>query len=152
MPRARPRLNCNTQLGYSRFYGVWKIDLDNADQDFDDTTGIDDFWDFGTSNQYPVLKADLDGDGNATWREFGAQVRDRPTPTPTPTLEPTLAPTSTPTLYSNLDSYTNANSDPETYSHTCAHPNSCTYVYSYTHTYTHARPDAYGNDGSHADS
>ncbi len=81
--------------GYSGVYRVWKIDLDNADQDFDDATGIDDFWDFGTSNQYPVLKADLDGDGNATWREFGTQVRDRPTPTPTP--KPTLTPTPTPT-------------------------------------------------------
>ena len=26
-----------------------------------------------TSNQYPVLKVDFDGDGIATWQEFGDQ-------------------------------------------------------------------------------
>ena len=30
-------------------------------------------WDFGTSRQYPVLKADFDGDSTATWRELGPQ-------------------------------------------------------------------------------
>ena len=30
-------------------------------------------WEFGTSREYPVLKADLDGDGAATWQEFGYQ-------------------------------------------------------------------------------
>ena len=52
-------------------------------------------WHFGTSNQYPAVKADLDGDGVATWEEFGRQVRQRPTPTPTP--RPTAMPTPTPT-------------------------------------------------------
>ena len=32
-------------------------------------------WDFGQSNQYPVLKADFNGDGQATWQEFGQQTR-----------------------------------------------------------------------------
>ena len=32
-------------------------------------------WDFGTSSQYPALKADFNGDGTATWQEFGEQVR-----------------------------------------------------------------------------
>ena len=32
-----------------------------------------DVWDFGTSAQYPVLKADINGDGTATWEEFGDQ-------------------------------------------------------------------------------
>ncbi len=29
-------------------------------------------WDFGTSSQYPALKADWDGDDVATWQEFGS--------------------------------------------------------------------------------
>lgn len=37
-----------------------------------------DAWHFGTASQYPALKADLDGDGVATWQEFGTQIRDRP--------------------------------------------------------------------------
>ena len=32
-------------------------------------------WDFGTSSQYPALKVDFNGDGTATWEEFGFQVR-----------------------------------------------------------------------------
>ena len=32
-------------------------------------------WDFGNSSQYPVLKADLNGDGTATAAEFGGQGR-----------------------------------------------------------------------------
>ena len=35
-------------------------------------------WHFGASTQYPVLRADIDGDGEATWREFGYQLRDTP--------------------------------------------------------------------------
>ena len=43
------------------------------------------YWDFGTSSQYPLLKADMNGDGTATWREFGPQIAgERPLPTPTP--------------------------------------------------------------------
>ncbi len=87
--------------GYTGVYEAWRIDIDNADQDFDQSTGVDDdFWDFGTSSQYPALKADFNGDGVATWQEFGQQVRERPTPTPTPTPRPTAtpAPTPTPTL------------------------------------------------------
>ncbi len=70
--------------------------LDNADQDFDPSTGADDFWDFGTSSQYPALKVDFDGDGVVTWHEFGSQGRPTPTPTPTRTHTPTPSPTSTP--------------------------------------------------------
>ena len=51
----------------------------NADGDDNSATGSDDFWDFGTSSQYPALKVDLDGNGTPTWQEFGGQ---RPTPTP----------------------------------------------------------------------
>ena len=38
-----------------------------------------DQWDFGTASQYPVLKADFDGDGTETWQEFGYQLRAGPT-------------------------------------------------------------------------
>ena len=38
-----------------------------------------DQWDFGTDSQYPVLKVDVDGDGTASWQEFGYQLRAGPT-------------------------------------------------------------------------
>ena len=83
--------------GYTGIYAQWNIDWDNADGDFDPATGGDDHWDFGASNQYPVLKADFDGDGSPSWWEFGPQIGNRPTPTPTPTPIPTPTPTPTPT-------------------------------------------------------
>ena len=52
--------------GYTGIYRQWNIDLDgdgNADNP----------WDFGTPRHYPALKADQDGDGRATCREFGGQ-------------------------------------------------------------------------------
>ena len=74
-----------TPTGYTGIYDDWNLDLDNADGDNDPATGGDDPWDFGTSSQYPVLKADFNGDNTATWQEFGYQVR-RPMPlTATPT-------------------------------------------------------------------
>ena len=68
--------------GYTGIYSTWDGDLDNADGDGNPATGTDDFWDFGTTGQYPALKADLDGDGTPTWQEFGSQRGDVPTPTP----------------------------------------------------------------------
>ena len=35
-------------------------------------------WTFGTGSQYPVLVVDMDGDGQATWQEFGRQLRAGP--------------------------------------------------------------------------
>ena len=84
---------------YTGIYSDWLIDLDNSDGDYDETTGKDDFWDFGTSSDYPALKVDIDGDGVATWWESGRQHgRSEPTPTPTPTA--TATPTATPTATS----------------------------------------------------
>ena len=60
---------------YTGIYADWNLDLDNIDLDGDHSTGVDDFWDFGASSQYPALKADWDGDGVATAREFGGQGR-----------------------------------------------------------------------------
>ena len=64
--------------GYTGIYAGWNADLDDADGDRDPATGADDFWDFGTSSEYPALKFDLDGDGTATWQEFGSQDRAAP--------------------------------------------------------------------------
>ena len=88
---------------YAGIYAEWLTDIDNTDEDFDETTEQDDVWDFGTSSQYPELKADMDNSGHASWWEFGPQ-HGRPAPTPTPTPLPTatatatLTPTVTPTL------------------------------------------------------
>ena len=38
----------------------------------------DDLWDFGLADEYPVLAVDFDGDGDATWQEFGYQLREGP--------------------------------------------------------------------------
>ena len=35
-------------------------------------------WDFGTASEYPALKYDTDGNGAATWQEFGRQARSAP--------------------------------------------------------------------------
>ena len=98
--------------GYTGIYSNWSTDLDNADEDDNPSTGMDDFWDFGSNSRYPVLKFDFDDDGEATWQEFGSQSRDAspatsalgsanaPTPAPkaTPELipDPTLTPLPTP--------------------------------------------------------
>lgn len=94
-------------VGYTGIYAGWLLDFDNADGDFDDTTGVDDFWDFGTASEYPALKADFDGDGTATWEEFGDQRGQSPapgqtplpvTPSPTPTI-----PAPTPVVGADLE-------------------------------------------------
>ena len=86
---------------YAGIYAEWLTDLDNTDEDFDKTTGVDDVWDFGTLSQYPELKADLDDSGHASWWEFGSQHgRPQPTATPTPLPTNTPTPTLTPTVTS----------------------------------------------------
>ena len=54
-----------TPAGYAGIYAEWNVDLDGDGEK-------DDPWTFG-SGLYPVLKLDADGDGTATWREFGPQ-------------------------------------------------------------------------------
>ena len=51
-----------TPTGATGIYSTWDTDR----------------WHFGTTSQYPVLKADFDGDGTATWQEFGYQLRAGP--------------------------------------------------------------------------
>ena len=53
---------------YAGIYANWNVDL-NRD------TGADDPWDFGGSGNYPLLKADSNGDGTAAWEEFSGQTR-----------------------------------------------------------------------------
>ena len=78
----RTTAQLQSPTGYTGIYRDWNADLDNADRDDDDATGADDFWDFGTSSQYPALKVDFDFDGAATAAEFGGQHGDAPDPTP----------------------------------------------------------------------
>ena len=97
--RGRKSAPMQSPTDYEGIYRSWDSDYDNADGDFNDSTGRDDFWDFGTARDYPLLKADFDGDGVATWWEFGRQHGNRrvPTPTPSATPTPTFTPTHTPT-------------------------------------------------------
>ena len=71
-----------SSAGYTGIYRSWNAELDNADRDGNPFSGIDDFWDFGTSRGYPLLKADLDRDGVATSQEFGPQLKPVAGPTP----------------------------------------------------------------------
>ncbi len=45
------------------------------DVDFDGERTAENPWDFGSSADYPILKADRDNDGAYTWQEFGDQGR-----------------------------------------------------------------------------
>ena len=64
LPTSRLRADTNTLVADVSYDGVFK-DWDPA------------AWDFGTASQYPALVADFDGDGVATWEEFGNQRADR---------------------------------------------------------------------------
>ena len=85
-----------TPTGYSDIYEPWNLesndiagsplDLGSATQHLALAAGLDtdsdhvlDYpWDLGSSSQYPALAADLNGDGRATWQEFGHQLRAVP--------------------------------------------------------------------------
>ena len=56
-----------TPTGYTGIYADWNVDVDGM-------TGGDMPWTFGTAQQYPVLNVDFNGDGTATWQEFGSQA------------------------------------------------------------------------------
>ena len=80
--QAHTTAQLQSPIGYTGIYSTWDAALDNADGDDNSATETDDFWDFGTSSQYPALKADLDGNSTPTWQEFGSQRGDGPAPTP----------------------------------------------------------------------
>ena len=73
---ARTTAQLQSPTGYSGIYAQWNADLDGDGAN-------DDPWHFGTGSQYPVLKANVDGQGAATWQEFGYQLRSGPTLTAT---------------------------------------------------------------------
>ena len=77
-PEGKTTAELQSPTGYTGIYAGWNVDSDDTDKNSDPATGADDPWDFGAADQYPVLKADTDGDGNATWQEFGSQSRSRP--------------------------------------------------------------------------
>ena len=58
--------NLKTPTGASGIYSSWPVAT----------------WDFGTAIQYPALKYDTDGDGAASWQEFGRQRRSAPVVAP----------------------------------------------------------------------
>ena len=89
-------LQLQQPTSYADIYKDWLIDFDNADEDYDEATDTDDVWDFGTSSDYPALKIDVNGDGEAHWWEAGIQ-HGRPAPTPTPSPTATATPTNTAT-------------------------------------------------------
>ena len=57
--------------GYAGLYAGWDVDVDG-----DGAAGAP--WHFGTDGQYPALAVDFDRDGQATWQEFGRQLREGP--------------------------------------------------------------------------
>ena len=68
-PQTTSALQTPTAYGTgTAIYAAWNVDVDG-----DTTTPNDDPWDFGTDYNYPALKADFNGDGTATWQEFGNQ-------------------------------------------------------------------------------
>ena len=80
IPGGTTTAQLRSPTGYTGIYASWNVDLDDADGDSDPATGVDDYWDFGSGADYPALKFDVNGDGTATWQEFGNQ---RPIPHPT---------------------------------------------------------------------
>ena len=74
-----------TPTGYTGIYADWNVDIDGV-------AGSDDPWDFGTASEYPVLKVDFDGNGTASWEEFGGQRPNRaPAFDEDPPIERTVA-------------------------------------------------------------
>ncbi len=112
--------------GYIGLYKSWYID--NADGDDDLHTGADDVWDFGTSSQYPALKADMNGDAEASWEEFGSLGRPMVTPTPPP------LPAATHTPSANSDTAADRYGCTDAITHT--YTDSDMYLDCYTHAYS----------------
>ncbi len=71
-PYSRSLLALKDPTGYSGIYAKWNVDTDRRPAG---ASSPDDPWDFSTSNELPALKADRNGDGIATWQEFGRQRR-----------------------------------------------------------------------------
>ncbi|MYG26786.1 MAG: hypothetical protein F4213_12310, partial [Boseongicola sp. SB0677_bin_26] len=72
----RSTASLQTPTGHTGIYASWNVDL-NGDGTADDP------WNFGTTGEYPALKANADGQGAGTWQEFGYQLRSGPVLTAT---------------------------------------------------------------------
>ena len=75
MGKGKTTTQLQTPTGYTDIYTSWHVDVDDGDGNGNPATNKDEVWDFGTSSQYPALKADWNGDGTATAAEFGGQGR-----------------------------------------------------------------------------
>ena len=72
---------------YTGPYQGWDVSLSFEGTENTPDYSLSDFWDFGTSSEYPALKVDFDGDGTATWQEFGSQRGDAPGQAPAPVVD-----------------------------------------------------------------
>ena len=84
--------------GYTGPYQGWDVLWSFEGTEFSPDYSLNDFWDFGTRSEYPALKVDLDGDGTATWQEFGIQRGDAPEPTPAPMVDNCVEVMTTPAI------------------------------------------------------
>ena len=73
--------------GYTGPYQEWDVSLGIEGWGNTPHYSLSDIWDFGTSSEYPALKVDFDGDGKATWQEFGNQRGHAPVAPPAPVAD-----------------------------------------------------------------
>ena len=74
LPEGKSTADLQQPTGYAGIYAGWNADVDNADGDYDITTGVDDPWDFGTAAQYPALKGPVVARGDDLTVFSGAEV------------------------------------------------------------------------------
>ncbi len=73
--------------GYTGPYQEWDVTLGIEGWGNTPHYNLSDYWDFGTGSDYPALKVDFDGDGTATWQEFGNQRGHALGPVPVPVVD-----------------------------------------------------------------
>ena len=72
-PEGKSAAELQRPTGYTGIYAGWNVDVDNADGDYDLTTGVDDPWDFGTASDYPALKGPVRFDTGADLTFYSGQ-------------------------------------------------------------------------------
>ena len=72
-PEGKSTAELQRPTGYAGIYADWNVDVDNADGDYDLTTGVDDPWDFGTASDYPALKGPVRFDTGADLTFYSGQ-------------------------------------------------------------------------------
>ena len=78
--RGRTTVALQVPTDYASLYAGWNVDVDGDG-------AADAPWDFGTDRQYPALSLDVNGDGVASWREVGRQLRAGPALTAAPAVD-----------------------------------------------------------------